>query len=1077
MGYTFRTSMWALMHAPTTQNPEIIMATSSQSFVSTDSATTLDSVDQAFLHDESEHVALLKAQLEADKGLFADVTEEAIGLVRRVRDRARDVSAMEAFMRQYDLSSEEGVILMCLAEALLRIPDNETAEKLISDKLSDAHWETHLGKSESVFVNASTWGLMLTGKVVRLGQDKKTDLSGVMGRLVARSGEPMIRLAIRQAMKIMGHQYVMGRTIAEALDRSQKKSNRRFRYSFDMLGEAALTAKDAERYRLAYTQAIEHLAKHQGHAAGAVSIESAPSISVKLSALHPRYHPDQSERVIEELVPVVLGLAQLAQSHQVALTLDAEEADRLQLSLEIFAKVLGHPTLAGWDGLGLALQAYQKRAWFAIDYLGELARETGHRIPIRLVKGAYWDTEIKYAQIEGLAGYPVFTRKASTDLSYLACAKKLLQDPDAFYPQFATHNAHTICAIRGFAGDNREYEYQRLHGMGVELYDEVLEDDGYVDACRVYAPVGAHKDLLPYLVRRLLENGANTSFVNRIVDESISPEQVVTDPLVELSGVAQIPHPKIPLPLDLYGETRRNSVGINLAGIADKAQVLGGYALGRGRTWAGGYRGACSIQSNSSSEVLSPFNTNDVVGRVAWFPPESVPQVVAVALGAQPAWDAVSVADRAAALDRVADTLEAERNELMSLCAREAGKSIRDGVAEVREAVDFCRYYAAQARSGLAEPITLPGPTGELNQLVYRSRGLFVCISPWNFPLAIFVGQVAAALVTGNAVIAKPAVQTSLMGTRAVELFHQAGVPEAILHCLPGGGEVGAALTSQCEVDGVAFTGSTETARLIAGSLLDRDAPLATLIAETGGQNAMIVDSSALPEQVIKDVISSAFLSAGQRCSALRVLCLQEDIADGMIEMLAGAMAELRLGTPDCLATDVGPIIDAKQLEMLEHHSQMLGKSASLIAEVPMPTDLPPGHWFAPKAFLIDSVDQLGREVFGPVLHVVRFAAKSLDDLIDQINGTGYGLTLGIHSRIDRVQAHIASRAKVGNCYVNRNMTGAVVGVQPFGGEGLSGTGPKAGGPNYLHRFCNERVRTTNTAAVGGNASLLALSD
>jgi len=1053
------------------------MAKPSQHFVTREHESTLEQVDKAYLRDEAQHVGLLEAQLQTDPDRLEGVATEAVSLVRRVRDRARDVSAMEAFMRQYDLSSEEGVILMCLAEALLRIPDNDTAEKLIADKLADAHWETHLGKSESVFVNASTWGLMLTGKVVRLGQDKKADLSGTMGRLVARSGEPMIRLAIRQAMKIMGHQYVMGRTITEALERSKKKNNRRFRYSFDMLGEAALTAQDAERYRLAYREAIEHLAKHRDRDLEAVSIESAPSISVKLSALHPRYHPDQTNRVLAELVPVVLDLAQLAQSHGVALTLDAEEADRLHLSLCIFSEVLAHPTLAGWDGLGLALQAYQKRAWYVIDHLGELARQTGHRIPIRLVKGAYWDTEIKNAQIEGLAGYPVFTRKASTDLSYLACAKKLLAQPDAFYPQFATHNAHTICAIRAFAGDNREYEYQRLHGMGVELYDEVLGDDRFVNACRVYAPVGAHKDLLPYLVRRLLENGANTSFVNRIVDESISPEEVVTDPLVELAALTQIPHPKIPLPKHLYGPTRPNSAGVNLPSLESRAAIEKGYESKRDIIWSGGYRGACAIKPSSTQPIYSPHDQTEVVGHVDWCSPEHVPAVIASALAAQSAWDELGALARADALDRMADLMESERTELMALCAREAGKSVRDGVAEIREAVDFCRYYAAEARAGLAEPITLPGPTGELNQLLYRGRGLFVCISPWNFPLAIFVGQVAAALVTGNVVIAKPAPQTSLMGTRAVELFHQAGVPKGVLHCLPGGGDVGAALTSQSEVDGVAFTGSTETARLIAQSLLDREAPLATLIAETGGQNAMIVDSSALPEQVIKDVVSSAFLSAGQRCSALRVLCLQEDIADGMIEMLKGAMAELSLGRPELLSSDIGPIIDGQQFAMLESYAEKLGQSAALIAEAPMPNDLPAGHWFAPKAFEIQSIEQLGREVFGPILHVVRFKAKVMPALIDQINATGYGLTLGIHSRIDRVQSEIASRAKVGNCYINRNMTGAVVGVQPFGGEGLSGTGPKAGGPNYLHRFCNERVRTTNTAAVGGNASLLALTD
>jgi len=1048
--------------------------TSPSSSTKTNRRTTLE---QAYLVDEKTHVEALAVALKACGQDFDAITSTAIDLVRRVRGQTRDVGAMEAFMREYDLSSEEGVILMCLAEALLRIPDNDTAERLIADKLGHAQWEAHLGKSDSVFVNASTWGLLLTGKIVRLGQAKNAELGTTMGRLVARSGEPVIRMAIRQAMKIMGHQYVMGRTIDEALKRSQKKANARFRYSFDMLGEAALTAKDAQRYQQAYKKAIEQLGSHATDGTRWDQIEQAPSISVKLSALHPRYHPDQRADVEPAVSKVLLELAQLAKSQNVALTMDAEEADRLDMSLSIFESVLMSESIKGWDGFGLAVQAYQKRAWSLIDWLVDLGKRSGHKIPVRLVKGAYWDTEIKYAQIDGLAGYPVFTRKVSTDISYLACASKLLAHPNEIYPQFATHNAHTIAAVKALAGSNTQYEYQRLHGMGMELYEEVLNDEAFCDACRVYAPVGAHKELLPYLVRRLLENGANTSFVNRIVDESMTPEEVVSDPLVELETLSGIPHPKIPLPINLYGNSRQNSKGLNLASTDVLSGLHQAYANSKKNQWQGGYRGSLGLSSTDTTEVISPSDRDDVVGTIAWPGVDSVEEVMKVAVAQQESWEAVGMATRAKALLAMAELLEENREELMALSAREAGKSVRDALAEVREAVDFCRYYAEQANDALAKPLMLPGPTGERNELSYHGRGVFVCISPWNFPLAIFVGQVAACLVTGNCVVAKPAPQTTLMGTRAVELFHQAGIPKEVLHCLPGGAEIGKALTSNPLVDGVAFTGSTDTARSIAQSLLDRDAPLATLIAETGGQNAMIVDSSALPEQVIHDVVSSAFLSAGQRCSALRVLCLQEDIADGMIEMLEGAMAQLHLGDPQSIATDVGPIIDDQQLEMLQAYEKSLQGSATFIGRAPIPDDLPSGRWFAPCAYLIEGPSLPEREVFGPILHVVRFPAKKLDSLIDQINATGYGLTLGIHSRIDAIQAHIAKRAKVGNCYINRNMTGAVVGVQPFGGERLSGTGPKAGGPNYLHRFCVERVKTTNTAAVGGNASLLALSD
>jgi len=1026
-------------------------------------------LDQAWDADEDAHVRFLMAQVGLDAEARKRIRQQAMALVVRVRARARDAGAMEAFMREYDLSSEEGVVLMCLAEALLRIPDNETAEQLISDKLADANWEAHLGKSESLFVNASTWGLMLTGKLVRMGTPTTRNIGAALGRLANKSGEPVIRLAIRQAMRIMGHQYVMGATIDAALGRSMRPDNRRYRYSFDMLGEAALTARDAERYRQSYEDAIRSVGTNSDEG----SPFAAASISVKLSALHPRYEYAHEARVMAELLPAVLGLARLARDQGVALTMDAEEADRLHLSLRVFAAVLADDELVGWNGFGLALQAYQKRAWAAIDWLAGKARASGHRIPVRLVKGAYWDTEIKHAQVEGHAAYPVFTRKCNTDLSYLACARKLLDLPDCFYPQFATHNAHTIAAIAEMAADGTEFEYQRLHGMGRDLYEEVMDGRGKRVACRVYAPVGDHKDLLPYLVRRLLENGANTSFVNRIVDENLPPEEVVSDPIEMVAMLDSLAHPKIPLPLHLYGERRRNSCGLNFAHLAARD------ALKRAMEARGAQRWVEDAQSDRAGSVIrfNPAALDEPVGTVWPCGAETAAEAVARAAAAQPAWDALGAGARADILDRIGNALEQHRAELMALCVREAGKTLRDALAEVREAIDFCHYYALQARERLAGPISLPGPTGETNQLRYHGKGVFVCISPWNFPLAIFSGQVLAALVAGNSVVAKPAEQTPLIARRAVQLMHECGVPADVLIGLPGDGRLGAALTRDARVAGVAFTGSTATARTINRALAERDGPLATLIAETGGQNAMIVDSSALPEQVVRDVIGSAFHSAGQRCSALRILCLQREIADRVLEMLAGAMREIRIGDPGLLATDIGPVIDQGQLDMLEAHARRLQQEGRHIATVQLPADLPPGYWFAPRAYEIDRISQLEGEIFGPILHVVRYPARELDGLIDAINDTGFGLTLGVHSRIDRVQQGIAHRIRVGNAYVNRNMTGAVVGVQPFGGEGLSGTGPKAGGPNYLQRFVTERTLTVNTAAVGGNASLLALSE
>ena len=1033
-----------------------------------------DAINQAYLADEQATVEQLLDELTLTDTATERVNQRAAQLVAAVRERKQEQGALDAFMQEYDLSSEEGVVLMCLAEALLRIPDADTAEKLIADKLQAADWEAHLGKSSSLFVNASTWGLMLTGRLVELGRDTRRDFRSGLRRLVNRSGEPVVRTAIRQAMRIMGFQYVMGRDIDEALDRAEKKHNRAYRYSFDMLGEAALTWPDAERYLEAYRAGIRAVGKRRG----GDDIFSAPSISVKLSALHPRYEFGQREAVLRELTPRVLGLARLAREQDMALTIDAEEADRLLLSLDVIAAVLEAPDLAGWDGFGLALQTYAKRAPAAIDWLAEVAARTGHRIPLRLVKGAYWDTEIKHAQEEGFDGYPVFTRKANTDVSYLACARQALAHRQAFYPQFATHNAHTIAMITELAGDRLDYEFQRLHGMGEDLYGEVLAGDGFHAACRVYAPVGSHEDLLPYLVRRLLENGANTSFVNRIVDDSLPVEQVAEDPLAKARSHAQHAHPAIPLPGAIYGARRTNSSGVNLANeraLGELAQAMQTYADCQ---WHARPLLAEGIAKSDVApvSVVNPAQPSSVTGTVINATAEQTEQAIEAARAFAPSWDATPADERAQALEQAADSLEACMPELLALCVREAGKTINDGIAEIREAVDFLRYYAVEARSRFSEPMPLPGPTGERNELSLHGRGVFACISPWNFPLAIFLGQVSAALAAGNAVLAKPAEQTPLIATRAVNILHAAGIPRAALQLLPGdGATVGARLSAHPAVDGVAFTGSTETARLINLSLAQREGPIAALVAETGGQNAMLVDSSALPEQVVQDVVASAFMSAGQRCSALRILYLQEDVADRIIEMLAGAMKELRLGDPGLLATDIGPVIDREALAVLEAHVARLDADATLLARAPRaPAD---GHFFTPCAYEIDGIEMLEREVFGPILHVIRYRASELDAVLDAINATGYGLTLGVHSRIETTQRHIARRMHVGNCYINRTMTGAVVGVQPFGGEGLSGTGPKAGGPHYLLKFATERTLTVNTTAVGGNASLLAMEN
>lgn len=990
--------------------------------------------------------------------------------VLKIRSQSAQHSAVESLMREYDLSSEEGVLLMCVAEALLRIPDAETADKLIADKLGDANWQAHLGQSESLFVNASTWGLMLTGKLISLGSETKSNPWSAFKRLIARSGEPVIRLAVRQAMRLMGHQFVMGRHIGEALTRSRSKENRAYRYSYDMLGEAALTHRDAERYFTAYQDAIRAIG-----ATGPFSeITAAPSISVKLSALHPRYEWAQQTRVLRELSPKLLALAKLAKSVGIGMTVDAEESDRLQLSLQVIDAVFQHASLGSWNGFGLALQAYQKRASDVIDWLAARADQCGRRWCVRLVKGAYWDSEIKKAQVEGHSGYPVFTRKPNTDVSYLACAKKLFDFGERFYPQFASHNAHTIAAI-GVLAQGRPFEFQRLHGMGSDLYAEVMKEDGGFGApCRVYAPVGSHEDLLPYLVRRLLENGANTSFVNRIADSATPVAELIADPIQQVRRNAAAQHPKIPLPSQLYAD-RKNSMGTNLANEHELRDLLSAVQAAT-RAWVAtplvpGYGAAGARQP-----VYDPADRRRVVGHWVAADEEAVDLALRSAMAAQPQWDRLPAASRARILEHAADLLEKNRAELIALCIREAGKTIPDAIAEVREAVDFCRYYAVQGRSLFGQGISLPGPTGERNELFLNGRGVFAAISPWNFPLAIFMGQVCAALMAGNSVVAKPAEQTNLIGYRAIQLLHEAGVPADVLQFLPGeGGVVGSALTRDPRVCGVVFTGSTETARAINRALAARDAAIPVLIAETGGQNALIADSSALPEQLVKDAIASAFTSAGQRCSAARVLFVQEEIADKVITMLAGAMDELVVGDPGSLSTDVGPVIDGEARRILQAHQAEMDASAKLIRKLELGPDCAHGTFFAPCAYEIASLRALKREVFGPVLHVIRYSARDLDGVIAQINETGYGLTLGIHSRIDSTIAHIQQRVRAGNCYVNRNMIGAVVGVQPFGGEGLSGTGPKAGGPHYLLRFATERTLTVNTTAAGGNASLLTL--
>ncbi len=974
---------------------------------------------------------------------------------------------MESFLQEFSLSTREGLALMCLAEALLRTPDEETRDRLIAEKIASADWASHMGRSDSLLVNASTWSLMLTGKIIDPDEEARADLPGFIRKLAGRLGEPVIRRAVAAAVKIMGEQFVLGRTIAAAIKRADADG---YVCSFDMLGEGARTDADADKYEAAYAAALRTV----GQRAQGQGPEAGHGVSVKLSALSPRYEARQEERVWADLYPRTLRLAKIAAEANINLTLDAEEADRLVISLKILERLANEAELGAWKGLGLAVQAYQKRTPKTIEAVAQIARASGRRLMVRLVKGAYWDSEIKRAQVGGLPGYPVYTTKAATDLSYLACARVLLAASPALYPQFATHNAHTLAAVRIMARQaGVEPEFQRLHGMGEALYAGAAERYGKLKL-RVYAPVGGHEDLLPYLVRRLLENGANTSFVHALLDEKTPVSQVVGDPIATVETMGGAPHPRIPLPVDLYGSARRNSMGADLSIAVERERFV--TAVGRLDTTSPEARpmvGGKALGSGEGETRHAPSDPGRTVGKVWTATSAQIDTAFAAARAAQPAWDARGGHGRAPVLRAMADALEADLEALVALCTREAGKTFADGVAEVREAADFCRYYAHLAERQFGGPETLKGPVGETNQLSMHGRGVFACISPWNFPLAIFTGQIAAALAAGNAVVAKPAEQTPLIAAAAVKLYHQAGLPADVLHLLPGeGASVGAVIVAHPDCAGVAFTGGTETAWAINRTLAARPGPIVPFIAETGGLNAMFVDTTALREQVIDDVVTSAFGSAGQRCSALRILFAPNDTADALIEGLKGAMDALVVGEPADPRTDIGPVIDEEARGALQAHLAKLNAEAKVLHTVAAPAA---GTFFAPVLAEIPSAAFLPKEVFGPILHVVRYDAAGLEAAAAPLRKAGYGLTLGAHTRIEAFAEEVRAAVPAGNAYVNRSMIGAVVGVQPFGGEGLSGTGPKAGGPHALLRFAVERAVSVNIAAQGGDPALLNL--
>ncbi len=997
-------------------------------------------ITAAYRKPEGESVAALLEHATLPEHTRRAIRATASQLIKSLRAKHRG-TGVEGLVHEYSLSSQEGVALMCLAEALLRIPDTATRDALIRDKIADGDWKSHVGGGRSLFVNAATWGLVVTGKLTNTVDGRS--LSAALTRLIARCGEPVIRRGVDMAMRMMGEQFVTGETITEALKRARPLEERGFRYSYDMLGEAATTAADAARYYKDYETAIHAI----GQASAGCGIYDGPGISIKLSALHPRYVRAQTDRVMGELLPKVKALAALAKKYDIGLNIDAEEADRLELSLDLLQSLCEDTDLAGWEGMGFVVQAYGKRCPAVLDFIVDLARRNNRRIMVRLVKGAYWDAEIKRAQVDGLEDFPVFTRKLHTDVSYIACARKLLAATDAVFPQFATHNAQTLATIYHLAGPefkSGKYEFQCLHGMGEPLYDEVVGHNKLNRPARIYAPVGTHETLLAYLVRRLLENGANSSFVNRIGDKSVSIDELVADPADVVRSMAEIGarHDQIALPRDLYG-VRRNSTGLDLSNETVLAELSASLKTSATREWVAAPLLGNAEANGTSRPVLNPGDRRDVVGTVTEISENDVEKAMSLATAAS--WGTVVPAERAACLERAADIMQADMPELLGLIMREAGKSMPNAIAEVREAIDFLRYYAEQARRTLG-----PG---------HRPLGPIVCISPWNFPLAIFTGQIAAALVAGNPALAKPAEETPLIAAQGIRILHEAGIPNDALQLLPGDGRIGAALVASQHTCGVMFTGSTEVARLIQAELASRPLPNGKpipLIAETGGQNAMIVDSSALAEQVVFDVIASAFDSAGQRCSALRVLCLQEDVADRILAMLKGALKELSIGRTDALKIDIGPVITEEAKSTIERHIGDMRTLGRKVEQLPLGPDTANGTFVAPTIIEISSLKDLQREVFGPVLHVVRYKRDDLERLIEDINNTGYGLTFGLHTRLDETIAQVTGLIRVGNIYVNRNVIGAVVGVQPFGGRGLSGTGPKAGGPLYLGRLVDK---------------------
>lgn len=1030
-------------------------------------------LDYAYRGPELQMVQSLLEAAQLEPQLVKAIQSAAINLVESVRAGRKKSVGIDSFLTEYSLSSEEGIALMCLAEALLRVPDDPTINSLIKDKIASADWKSHQGQSDSFFINATTWALMLTGSV--LAPEKAgSRLTQALMTLLNRPGEGVVRVAVEKGMRIMSKQFVMGRTIKEALKRAKKKEAQGYRYSYDMLGEAALTHADAERYFRAYSDAIDAIGTE---AQDIENMYSKPGISIKLSALHPRYQEAHRDRVVAELTPKLLSLAQMCKKYSITLTVDAEESERLELSMDVIERVFEDASLAGWNGFGLAVQSYQKRAFYLLDWLAAMARRNHRRIMVRLIKGAYWDSEIKKAQMLGLSDYPVFTRKVFTDLSFQACAKKILTMTDVIYPQFATHNAYSVALILNLVGTYRDFEFQCLHGMGTELYEKIVPADCYNIPCRIYAPVGSHEDLLPYLVRRLLENGANSSFVNRIVDESAPIAELVQDPVQKSEELLDKINKNIPLPSGIFLPERMNSKGIDLSSRGIRADLQAELAALEPGNWeAYPIIGKQTVKTGTFVPVESP-QTKQAVGRYMAVTDEDLEHAMTEAEQAFATWSKTPVAERVACLLRFADLLEQHMPLSMAILCLEAGKTWSDAIGEVREAADFCRYYAEQATKLLTNPTHLRGYTGETNILSLHPRGTILCISPWNFPLAIFTGQIVAALVTGNCVIAKPAEQVPLIAYHAVQWMREAGFPAGVIQLVLGSGsKIGGALLGDKRTKGVIFTGSTQTANRIHQNLAQRE-EIIPLIAETGGQNAMIVDSSALLEQVTIDVMNSAFGSAGQRCSALRVLFVQEEVYPRMVELLKGAMSELCMGDPRWLNTDVGPVIDEAALTGLQEHVASLSKTHKIIYQCTLPESCEEGYYMPPTAIAIEHSRVLEKEVFGPVLHVISFERGQLDDVINQINETGYGLTLGIHSRLNSTVDYIKERIHVGNCYVNRNMIGAVVGLQPFGGEGLSGTGPKAGGPHYLQRMCVERTVTVDTTAAGGNASLMSIPD